>query len=280
MTRTLITQRVVGTLLGVVLGLIIIWPSFREPVLIAFMAGLALFSFSMIFFHKTWAITGVTALLVVAFQLFFGKGEEIVFTRLIDTLLGCGLAFASNILLWPQWNGGGIQRLLQEMLEAQEDILTFCIRSLSDPSIRSEQLTRRRLKLYTAQNNLLASYQQMMREPHHTQQYVDSLDKVLTHFMAASAHINGLLPLSREMSPLPKELTDHMERLVTAMFSRCGDCKGRDDIDLQHELRTVYVQVEQLRIDDKDSRHYAVVQLLGLIYERMNEIFDGLDFCR
>ncbi len=279
LTKTLITQRVFGTLAGVVLGLVLIEFHFSVAVLVILIAGLALFSFSMIIHHKTLAIFGMTALLVLAYQLVFGKGEEIVYTRLVDTMLGCGLAFGSNILLWPQWSSGGIQRLLRAMLEAQEDLLTCCVRSLSDPYIRYEQLSRRRFKLYTAQNNLLASYQQMLREPQNTRQYVDSLDKVLKSFMAASSHINALLPLSRGMEPLPRELTEHIVRLFTAMFSRCDDENHMDDIDMRHELQTVYTKIEELKQEDQDPRHYAAIHLLILIYERINAVFDMQDFC-
>jgi uncharacterized membrane protein YccC len=280
LTKTLITQRVIGTLAGALLGLGIIYLPLGDLQLAAAMVALALFAFSMVFIHKIWSIFGVTALVVVTYQVVFGMGEHVVFTRALDTSLGCGLAFVSNILLWPQWNGGGIKRLLKETLEAQEDILTICIRALSDTSIRFEQLTRRRLKLYTAQNNLLASYQQMLREPHHTQQYVDSLETVLGHFMAASAHINGLLPLTRGMTPMPKDLTNHMERLITAIFSRCDENQVMDDVDLRRELRSVYVRIEHMKKENTDPQHYAVIHLLELIYERLNAIINGLDFCK
>ncbi|HID70226.1 MAG TPA: hypothetical protein EYP35_07170 [Desulfobacterales bacterium] len=282
LTKTLITQRVVGTFAGVLLGLGIIYLPMGKVQLAVTVVALALFSFSMLFYHKTWSIFGVTALVVVAYQFVFGMGEYVVFTRAEDTFLGCSLAFASNIFLWPQWNGGGIKRLLRETLEAQEDILSICVRALSDKSIRFEQLTRRRLKLYTAQNNLLASYQQMLREPHHTQQYVDSLESVISHFVAASAHINALLPMSREMKPMPEDLTRHMQLLITAMFSRCDEEEEQKvvDINLRHEMRSVYVRVERMKKENTDPQHYAVIHLLELIYERLNAIFDILDFCK
>lgn len=280
LTKTLITQRVVGTLAGVLLGLGIIYLPLGDWALAATMVALALFSFSMILHHKTWTIFGVTALVVVAYQLVFGLGETVVFTRAVDTFLGCALAFTSNILLWPQWNGGGIKRLLKETLAAQEDILIICVRALSDPSIRFEQLTRRRLKLYTAQNNLLASYQQMLREPHHTQQYVDSLESVLSHFVATSAHINGLLPMSRVNVPITSDLTKHLERLITAMFSRCEEGNRLGNIILDDELKCVYHEIEKMKKEDGESPHYAIVHLLELIFERLNAIFEILDFCK
>ncbi len=281
LTKTLITRRVLGTLVGVLLGLGIIYLPLGEFQLIAVMAALALFTFSMVFIHRTWSVIGLTALIVVVYQVVFKLGEVMVFTRAVDTGLGCGLAFISNILLWPQWNGGGIKRLLKEMLAAQEDILSVSIRALADPTIGFEQLTRRRFKLYTAQNNLLASYQQMLREPHHTQQYVDSLEKVISHFVATSAHINGLLPMTRVNVPITSDLTQHLERLVTALFSRCDDEGGRiGDIILEDELQCVYQEIEKMKQEDGESQHYAVVHLLELIFERLNAIFDGLDFCK
>jgi uncharacterized membrane protein YccC len=280
LTRTLITQRVIGTLGGVLLGLAFIQLPVAGWLHVCTMILLALFSLSMIFHHKLWSILGVTALVVMGFQIVSGQGQEIVFTRIIDTLLGCGLAFISNLLLWPQWHGGGIKRLLKETLEAQEDILILCVRSLSDSSIKSEHLTRRRLKLFTAQNNLLASYQQMLREPQHTHQYVDSLDQVLGHFVAASSHINALLSLSREAPQVSRELTTRLERMIIALFDRCAEEQKIEDIDLQKELEVVYRVFEQMKEGGGQSPHHALMHVSKCIYERLNTIFDILDFCK
>lgn len=279
LTKTMISQRVVGTLAGVLLALFLIQVAAEGWLLVSLCLCLALFSFSMIFFHKTLAISGVTALVVLGYQLALGSGEDVVFVRLMDSLIGCGLAFVSNILLWPQWNGGGIKRLVKETLYAQEDILVFCIRALADKDIRFEQLTRRRLRLYTAQNNLLASYQQMLREPQHTREYVDSLDRVLSHFVATSAHINALLLMSRDVTAMPVDLARHVELAVIIMFGRCDD-DGEDSNEmLKEELGIIYTTLEELKKVDHDPQHFAIVHLLELIYERLNAIFERLEFC-
>ncbi len=280
LTKTMIGQRIIGTLAGVSLGLVLIQlPADGRLVLLVATLATALFSLSMIFQHKTWSIIGVTALIILGYEFAFSNGEEMVYTRLLDSLLGCSLAFASNIFLWPQWNGGGIKRLIKETLLAQEDILIFSIRALSDKSIKFEQLTRRRLKLYTAQNNLLASYQQMLREPQHTREYVNSLDQVLGHFVATAAHINALLPISRELAPMPAELTEHMERAVIATYSRCGKTFILEPIDLLEELKIVYKMLQQIKEKDDDPQHFAIIHLLEIIYERLDTIFGILDFC-
>lgn len=279
LTKTLITQRVLGTLAGVGAGLLIIQLAAEGKSLIFAAVLVSLFSLSMIFHHRILAITGVTALVVLGYQLAFSSGQEVVMTRLVDSLLGCGLAFTANILLWPQWHGEGIKRLLKETLLAQEDLLIFCVRAFSDRSIKFEQLTRRRLKLYTAQNNLLASYQQMLREPQHTRDYVDTLELVVGHFVATAAHINALLTLSRTIEPMSKELTAHLEQLLTVMFSRCDESKGEDTGPLEGELRIVYQDFKAITETEASSEHFPIIHLLELIYERLDAAFKILDFC-
>lgn len=279
LTKTMINQRVIGTLAGVLLALLLIPVAANGWVLLNICLLLALFSFCMIFFHKTLTITGVTALVVLGYQLAFGSGQDVIFVRLVDSLIGCALAFTSNILLWPQWNGGGIKRLIKETLYAQEDTLVLCIRALADKDIRFEQLTRRRLRLYTAQNNLLASYQQMLREPQHTREHVESLDRVLSHFVATSAHINALLLMGRESTAMPADLVRHMELAVIVMFGRCDEDGEYCDETLKDELKVIYTELEELKKVSHDPQHFAIVHLLELIYERLNAIFERLDFC-
>jgi uncharacterized membrane protein YccC len=279
LTKTMISQRVIGTLAGVSLALILVQVAADGRVLLSLCLFLAFFSFCMIFFHKTLAISGVTALVVLGYQLAFGSGQDVIFVRLVDSLIGCALAFASNILLWPQWNGGGIKRLIKETLYAQEDILVLCIRALADKDIRFEQLTRRRLRLYTAQNNLLASYQQMLREPQHTREYVDSLERVLSHFVATSAHINALLLMGRESSSMPVDLVRHMELAVITMFGRCDEDDDNCSELLKDELEIINTTLGELKKTDHDPQHFAIIHLLELIYERLDAIFDRLEFC-
>lgn len=279
LTKTMISQRVIGTLVGVLLALLLIQVAANGWVLLSLCMLLAFFSFCMIFFHKTLAISGVTALVVLGYELSFGSGQDVIFVRLVDSLIGCALAFASNILLWPQWNGGGIKRLIKETLYAQEDTLVLCIRALADKDIRFEQLTRRRLRLYTAQNNLLASYQQMLREPQHTREHVDSLDRVLSHFVATSAHINALLLMGRESTAMPAELVHHMELAFIILFGRCDEDDAFCNDTLEDELKIIYMKLEELKKVDHDPQHFAIVHLLELIYERLSAIFERLDFC-
>ena len=64
-----------------------------------------------------------------------------------------------------------------------------------------------------------------------------------------------------------------------AMFTRCDDEHQVENIDIRHELRTVYTQIDQLKTEDNDPQHYAVVHLLVLIYERLNAVFAMQEFC-
>jgi hypothetical protein len=58
--------------------------------------------------------------------------------------------------------------------------------------------------------------------------------------------------MTRVMSPMPEDLTDHMERLITAMFSCCDENQVMDDVDLRYELRSVYVGIEHMKKEDTD----------------------------
>jgi hypothetical protein len=52
------------------------------------------------------------------------------------------------------------------------------------------------------------------------------------------------------------------------------------NIILDDELTCVYHELEEMKAREAESAHYAIVHLLELIFERLNTIFDSLDFCR
>ena len=70
-----------------------------------------------------------------------------------------------------------------------------------------------------------------------------------------------------------------MELAVIIMFGRC-DKDDEDSIEmLKEEMAIVYTKLEELKKFDHDPQHFAIVHLLELIYERLNAIFERLEFC-
>lgn len=101
-TRRRLTLRIVGTLTGIALGLPLLWlvPSIEGQLMLIVVTGVMFFFFRNIqYAHATMFIT---LLVLLCFNL-LGEGFEVALPRIIDTLLGCGIAWLAVAFIWPDW---------------------------------------------------------------------------------------------------------------------------------------------------------------------------------
>ncbi len=101
-TRRRLALRIVGTLVGVAIGLPILWfvPSLEGQLILIVITGVLFFAFRNVqYAHATMFIT---LLVLLCFNL-LGEGFEVAFPRVIDTLLGCAIAWAAVSFIWPDW---------------------------------------------------------------------------------------------------------------------------------------------------------------------------------
>ncbi|MCT4701154.1 YccS family putative transporter [Enterobacteriaceae bacterium H20N1] len=101
-TRRRLALRIIGTLVGVAIGLPILWfvPSLEGQLILIVITGVLFFAFRNVqYAHATMFIT---LLVLLCFNL-LGEGFEVAFPRVIDTLLGCAIAWAAVSFIWPDW---------------------------------------------------------------------------------------------------------------------------------------------------------------------------------
>ncbi len=102
-TKSRLKLRTIGTLLGVLLGIPILYfvPSIEGQLILTIICGVSFFYLR----QKKYALATLMATLMVL--LIFnlkGAGYSIILPRLIDTLLGCFIAWLAVNFIWPDWN--------------------------------------------------------------------------------------------------------------------------------------------------------------------------------
>ncbi|KQN56796.1 YccS family putative transporter [Erwinia sp. Leaf53] len=116
-TRRRLTLRILGTLAGIAIGLPLLWlvPSTEGQLLLIVLFGVLFFAFRTVqYAHATLFIT---LLVLFCFNL-LGEGFEVALPRIIDTLLGCGLAWLAVMFIWPDWRFRRLPAVAQRTLNA------------------------------------------------------------------------------------------------------------------------------------------------------------------
>ncbi|WP_163435888.1 FUSC family protein, partial [Escherichia coli] len=65
-----------------------------------------------------WATVGFTVTAVYTLQLLTLNADQLIIARLVDTLIGCLIAFGGMVWLWPQWQSGLLRQNAHDALEA------------------------------------------------------------------------------------------------------------------------------------------------------------------
>ena len=116
-TRHRLALRVIGTLIGVAIGIPVLWfvPSLEGQLILIVITGVLFFMFRTVqYAHATMFIT---LLVLLCFNL-LGEGFEVALPRIIDTLIGCAIAWAAVSFIWPDWRFRRLDQVLDRALNA------------------------------------------------------------------------------------------------------------------------------------------------------------------
>lgn len=116
-TRRRLALRIVGTLVGVAVGLplLLLVPSLEGQLSLIVVTGVLFFAFRNVqYAHATMFIT---LLVLLCFNL-LGEGFEVALPRVIDTLLGCAIAWAAVTFIWPDWRFRRLSKVVERAFNA------------------------------------------------------------------------------------------------------------------------------------------------------------------
>ncbi len=205
LTKTRNVDRILGTVAGAVLGVLVLYFIHNTTVHFIF---LALFMLGAYTFLRTRYIIMVicsTAYILILFQFLNIPFITVVQERVFDTLLGCAIAFSAGYFLFPDWESAQIKHRMADVLRAEIAYLQTLTERLDGSLINSMQYKLARKAVYVQSANFSGAYQRMLAEPRTTQYNRQALQQfsVRTHLLLSNiAHLATLLK-ERGAEPSP-----------------------------------------------------------------------------
>ncbi|HNX04298.1 MAG TPA: YccS family putative transporter [Opitutales bacterium] len=212
-TRRKLFQRILGTISGVVGGVLIVRLLTPTGQLI-FMLTSAFLFFASLRKNYSVSVIFITTFVMCAFNLVSEQGVALMVPRLVDTLIGSGLAFLSVRLLWPDWQFRRLPGLLDEALGKNAAYFKAIILEYQRESAGDDLAYRiARREAHRGDNALVLAWQDMQLEPRNRRQFLDKAFELtylnhalLSYLSAFGAHrqqqravIVDILPLAGEV---------------------------------------------------------------------------------
>lgn len=223
-TRVRIQHRALGTLAGLVIAAGTLQLQMGDGVILTGMLLVTLAGYLVLRKNYGLAMTGMTVVTVYTLQLLSLNGAHFLLPRLVDTLIGCMLAFGGMLWLWPQWQSGLLRKNAHQALERDQEAL----RLLLQPDPTAPALAYARMRVNQAHNALFTSLSQAMQEPGFNSRYLSDMRLWVTHSQFIVEHINAMTTLARDHYMLTATLAaDYLASCEVALQS----CQQRLEYD-------------------------------------------------
>lgn len=216
-TRVRIQHRALGTLAGLIIAAVTLQLHAPESMILLMMLAITLVSYLVIRKFYGWAMIGFTVTAVWSLQLLSLNGADFLLPRLLDTLMGCLIAFGGMVWLWPQWQSGLLRQNAHDALESYQDALQLLLGNEQDPV----KLAWQRMRVNQAHNALFNSLNQAMQEPGFDPHYLSDMKLWVTHSQFIVEHINAMTTLAREHTMLTPSLAERYLQSCEVALQRC-----------------------------------------------------------
>ncbi|WP_162558708.1 FUSC family protein [Robertkochia solimangrovi] len=165
LTKVRFRERIIGTLIGALLAFPILLLTGNTLVLILLTFISLVLGLTFTQHNYKAAAAFITISIIFIYSLLTPDSMAVIQYRVMDTLIGGGLAWLSNILLWPNWEKYNMHYLLLDSIRKISGYLesvqiSYQLKTRPDTAYK---LSRK--NAFIAITNLLAAFQRMTQEP-------------------------------------------------------------------------------------------------------------------
>lgn len=289
LTKTRSKQRITGTLIGaaIAVGIVLL---IQNPVFYAIIAFVTLIlAFAMVQRNYKTSAVFITLSVVFIYALLQPNVLDVIQYRVLDTVIGAGLAAAGNLFLWPSWESSGVRVLISESIEANkkylEEIVDYYQKKGKLPT--SYKLSRK--TAFISLGNLSSAFQRMTQEPKSKQLFLDDIYEllVLNHtFLTSLASMGTFIQnqtttkASIHFQNFAENIAENLQNVIS-LINNSGDeeiPKGEKQAEaeafFEEGIRDLYTLIgSQENLENIDSSEIKLKEI-QLITEQLKWLLD------
>ena len=190
-TKSRLKMRTLGTLLGVILGIPVLYfvPSIEGQLVLTIIFGVYFFYLR----SKKYAMATLMATLMVL--LIFnlkGAGFSIILPRIMDTLLGCAIAWFAVSFIWPDWNFRNISNNIRKSSQATLDYFDAVVEQYQHGKTNSIAYRQSRRLAHNAHIDLSSMISSLSTEPNPNPDLIHNAFRYLVYSHSQLSYVSAL----------------------------------------------------------------------------------------
>jgi uncharacterized membrane protein YccC len=223
-------QRLMGTLGGALAGLLLIYFIRDRGVLVVLMIFFMCGTYVFIRTNYLISVTVMTPYVLLLFYLLYPTDfRSVLSDRVIDTLIGSGLAFLASISVIPNWEHERAIDFMTAALQANIDYFRDVAAAFMGRPVSVQQYKLSRKHAFVALANLSDAFGRMLSEPQRQQKKMTEMHQfvvsnhMLTSYIATLAYYMEPLAMkyaNPALQPVVDDITLRLESSVDILEER------------------------------------------------------------
>jgi uncharacterized membrane protein YccC len=261
-------QRVVGTLAGGALGVLILVLIPNQTVHFVFMVLFMIGTYSFMRINYLAMVICTTPYVLILFSLLGAGYKDVIQERVLDTLIGCGIAFLASYLLFPRWESEQLKTYMAGILKANAAYMQKVLEALSGHKVSVLEYKLARKDVYLNSANLSAAFQRMLSEPKSKQSNETQVHQfvVLNHILFSNIATIATILLAKETRVYHPELIQLASKSYWKLIDSCKQFE--EDVTL-FLPKNEPVQISEVILTGDDA---LMKEQLNFIYTVSNDI--------
>jgi uncharacterized membrane protein YccC len=235
LTKERMKHRIIGTLVGSVLALIFVYliqNTFVFGVLAAVSLVLAMALVQLN--YRTFAIF-ITLHIVFMYAMYSPNVLDAIQFRVIDTIVGGGLAVLSNLFLFPSWEFMTAQESILDTLSTNGIYLKKIEEIYDGRGTKTEEYKLSRKNSFLAMGDLNAAFQRMTQEPKSKRKYFAEIYDIV---VVSNTFLSSLASLGTFIRK--HELQQHSETFSVFVENIVDNLTNAKQVILNEELTKMH----------------------------------------
>lgn len=257
LTKTRSIERTVGTIIGGILSFFIIYFIDSTVVISIFSIIAMLLGFTFAQSNYKVGATFVTMYVVFLYGMITPNIEEVLQFRILDTVIGAGLAIIANHFIWPSWEILNVRLFLEKSIVANSNYIAEISKYYNEKGEVPTSYRLARKQAFVAIGNLMESFQRMNQEPKSKQKHLPQIYKLveMNHTLLSSCASLGTYIQNHQTTQASKAFNVVVESVRKNLdfaidILHDGKIDSSITIKMKDELNVRFTELKTIRLEE------------------------------